>query len=261
MYRRALHCEAGLGARFGIGTEDARDGMQEVKVGTEWKDNFPAGAGMTVKRLGRRWLTLLVMLVLIAGIAYWAFRNVGRWLVAPDALQHARAIVVLSGRIPFRAMEAAEIYRQGWAPEVWLFQDEPDDADEAFARLGIPYASELDYDQQVLERLGVPKAAIRILAPPTTNTLSEVKRIAGELQQQGGEKVILVTSPVHTRRTKFIWHIAVGNHLQAILRDDPFETSDLEHWWRSTQDIQDVEHEILGLIDACLGFVVGPGKK
>jgi uncharacterized SAM-binding protein YcdF (DUF218 family) len=216
---------------------------------------------MTVKHIGRRLLILLVILALMAGAAFWAFRNVGRWLVDPDALQHARAIVVLSGNAPFRAMEGAEIYRQGWAPEVWLLRDETDAADEAFAKLGIPHPTEQDYDQQILERLGVPKKAIRILEPPTTNTVSEITLIADELRRQGGDKAIVVTSPVHTRRSKFIWHIVVGDYPQAILRYDSSEPSDPDHWWRATQDIQDVGHEILGLIDARLGFVAKPRTR
>ncbi len=71
---------------------------------------------MSVKSIGRRLLVLLVMLALIGGGVIWAFRDVGRWLVDPDPVERARAIVVLSGRSPFRAMEAAAIYRQGWAP-------------------------------------------------------------------------------------------------------------------------------------------------
>ena len=216
---------------------------------------------MTVKRIGRRLLILLVMLALMAGAAFWAFRKVGRWLVAPDALQHARAIVVLSGRIPFRAMEAAEIYRQGWAPEVWLLRDETDEADETFAKLGIPHPSEQEYDQQVLERLGVPKEAIRILEPPTTNTVSETTLIADELRRQGGDKVILVTSPLHTRRAKAIWHIVVGDHPQAILRYDSSEPCDPDHWWRATQDVEAVVHELLGLINTYLGFVAKPRTR
>ncbi|MFZ0961738.1 MAG: YdcF family protein [Terriglobia bacterium] len=216
---------------------------------------------MAVKRTGQRWLILPVVLAFMAGAGLWAFRKVGRWLVAPDPLQHAWAIVVLSGRAPFRAMEAAEIYRQGWAPEVWLLEDEPDKADAEFARLGIRYPTELEYNQQVLKRLGVPKSAIRVLEPPTSNTVSEAKLIAGELRRQGGATVILVTSAVHTRRAKTIWHITVGDHLQAIVRYDPSEPGDLEHWWRSTQDIQVVEHEVLGLINAWLGFAVGPRRE
>ena len=140
---------------------------------------------MTFKRMGRRLLILLVMLALMAGAAFWAFRKVGRWLVVDETLQQARAIVVLSGHIPYRAMEAAEIFRQGWAPEVWLFRDDPRGADEAFARLGIHHLTEEEYDQQVLERLGVPKQAIRILEPPTTNTVSEIALIAERVAAPG----------------------------------------------------------------------------
>jgi hypothetical protein len=98
------------------------------------------------------------------------------------------------------------------------------------------------------------------LEPPTTNTESEITLIADELRRQGGDKVILVTSPVHTRRAKVIWHIVVGDHPQAILRLASAEPTDPDHWWRSTQDIQDVLHEVLGLIDAHLGFVAKPWK-
>ena len=167
---------------------------------------------MTVKCVGQRLLVLLAVLALMAGAGFWALRNVGRWLVSPDALQHARAIVVLSGRMPFRAMEAAEIYRQGWATEVWLLRDQTDQGDEVLAKLGIPHPSEHDYDQQILERLGVPKEAFRILEPPPTNTVSEIRLIADEVRRQGGDKAILVTSPVQIRRVKVLWHIVAGDH-------------------------------------------------
>jgi len=215
---------------------------------------------MAVNRLGRRLLIALAVLAILTGAAFWAFRNLGRWLVVNDTLQPARAIVVLAGRIPYRAMEAAEIYRQGWAPEVWLFQDDPRGANEAFASLGIHHVTEEEYNQQVLERLGVPKAAIRLLDPPATNTENEFELLREKLRRQGGDRVILVTSPVHTRRVKAIWHIVVGNQPQAIVRHDTGEPTDPEHWWRATGDVQDVVHEILGLINTSLGFVVKPGK-
>lgn len=215
---------------------------------------------MRAERKGRRGLILLAVLALIAVAALWAFRQFGRWLVVEDPLQNARAVVVLSGLTPYRAMDAAEIYRQGWAPEVWLFQDNPRGANNAFARLGIHHVTEQEYDEQVLERLGVPQTAIRVLSPPAGNTENEFEILRQELRRLGGDRVILVTSPVHTRRSKLIWRKVVGDHPQAILRFDTSEPSDPDHWWRSTQDIQDVEHEVLGLIDARLGFVAQPHK-
>jgi uncharacterized SAM-binding protein YcdF (DUF218 family) len=213
---------------------------------------------MMIARLGRRLLILQVILALMAGATLWAFRHVGRWLVTPDALQHVRAIVILSGEVPYRAMEAADLYRKGWAPEVWLLRDETDDADATFIKLGIFHPTEQYYDQQVLERLGVPNEVIRILESPTTNTVSEITRIVDELRRQGQDKVIRVTSPLHTRRSKLIWRLTVGVHPQAILRVASAEPTDPDHWWRATQDIQDVLHEVLGLIDAHLGSVARP---
>jgi uncharacterized SAM-binding protein YcdF (DUF218 family) len=156
-------------------------------------------------------------------------------------------------------MEAAEIYREGWVPQAWLLRDQPGAGDAIFAKLGITHLTEQDYDQQVLERLGVPKQAIRILEPPTTNTLSEIKLIARELRRLGADKIILVTSPIHTRRSKLIWHKVVGDSPDAILRYDQGEMGDPSHWWRYTQDVQHVEHEVMGLIDAHLGFAVKHG--
>jgi len=216
---------------------------------------------MPIEHMGKRVFGTLFVLLIIGSAALWAFRNVGRLLVVEDPLQHARAIVILSGVPPYRAMEAAKIYRQGWAKEVWLFRDDLRGADKAFAALGIHYISEEEYDQQVLEHLGVPKAAIRILEPSTTNTASEFRQIGWELQKQAGAKVILVTSPVHTRRSRLIWHLVVGDRHQAILRHDDAEPTDPHHWWRTTKDVEAVEHEVLGLIDARLGFAVKPGPE
>ena len=213
---------------------------------------------MLVKRGGRRVLILLVALALVAGAAVWTFRKVGQWLVVNDPPERAQAIVVLSGLVPYRAMAAAEIFRQGWAPEVWLFKDDPRGTDEAFAHLGIHRVKEEEYDQQVLERLGVPPAAVRVLDPPGTNTVSEATLIAGELRRQGGDRVILVTSPLHTRRVRAIWRKVVGDHLRAILRYDSAEPSDPDHWWRATQDVEAVVHELLGLINTSMGFVAKP---
>ncbi len=62
-------------------------------------------------------LSLLVGSIVFAAII---FLSVGRWLVVEDPLDKADAIVILSGRIPVRAKEAARLYNAGYAPQVWL---------------------------------------------------------------------------------------------------------------------------------------------
>lgn len=201
---------------------------------------------------------ILLLLIVLAGLGYWAFRKVGGWLVIAEPLERSRAIVVLSGLPPYRAMGAADLYRQGWAPEVWLTTDDGRGIESAFARLGIPHPSETDYNRQVLATLGVPAQAIRVLPTPIRNTFDELTEVAATLREARAERVIIITSPPHTRRVRTIWHLLVGSHPQAIVRYDSYEDYRAADWWRTTTEVDDVVREVLGLVNARLGFIARP---
>ena len=131
------------------------------------------------------------------------FFTVGRWLVVEDPQAKARAIAVLSGSMPLRAIEAAKLYRQGYAPEIWLTHStEPGGTLE---EMGIPYAGEDYYNARVLIHEGVPQEAIRILEPPIVNTADEIKVIGSALIRERDRTVILVTTKAHTRRVRLLW--------------------------------------------------------
>jgi len=188
-------------------------------------------------------------------------RGVGHWLVVTDPLVHAQAIVVLSGHVPFRAMEAASIYHKGWAQEIWLTKAIRPAQEEALALLGIGYVSGEMYDREVLERLGVPPKAIRVLNEGIRNTADEVQVISRELKQAGGNRVILVTSKPHTRRVHIIWRALLGDTPEVIVRyarEDPFEPG---RWWRNTKDALAVSRELFGIINVWTGFPVRPERQ
>ena len=207
----------------------------------------------------RRLVTLTsLMLVLVAGAIVLA--GVGAWLVVADPLKPAAAIVVLSGHMPFRALEAAAIYRDGWAPEIWLTRGVSLDAEAVLARLGVEWTPEDTYSHRVLERLGVPVHAIRTLPERNRNTADEVRSVHASLRRSGGQRVIIVTSKAHTRRVRAIWAAAVGESPGVIVRyarDDPY---DARRWWQHTGDALDVTREVLGLLNAWAGFPVQPDR-
>jgi len=201
-------------------------------------------------------LALLVALIMVAAIGALVLLRLGGWLVVQDALEPSRAIVVLSGHMPARAIEAAWIYQQHYAPEVWL--SHPPSARQVLARYGIAYVEEQEYNREVLEKLGVPPGSIRILSPGIVNTADEVRVVAAELERVGGKRVILVTSPPHTRRVKTIWRKLAGNRQEAIVRYTRAESFHADRWWDNTGDALDVMRETLGLLDAWAGFPLGP---
>jgi uncharacterized SAM-binding protein YcdF (DUF218 family) len=179
-------------------------------------------------------------------------------LVVADSLENAQAIVVLGGGLPFRAMEAADLYRQGWAPQVWITCTKPTAQETALLQLGVLPIKEETYNRQVLERLGVPSGAILLLDRGVRNTFEEVELIAGELKKMGGGRVILVTSKPHTRRARTIWRKVVGDSPRAIVRYATSEPYESIRWWGNTRDALAVSREMLGLMNAWAGFPVQP---
>ena len=205
--------------------------------------------------------TVLVVTVLTAVVAatlVWGVRGLGAWLVVEDPLAPARAVVALGGEVPFRAMEAASIYRQGWTSEVWLTRPPQDAGETALRQLGIQVPGEEVYNRAVLERLGVPAGAIRVLSRPAQNTAQEVQVIAQELHRVGGGQVILVTSQPHSRRVRATWRALIGAH--AIVRYATSDPYDPQRWWRHTRDALAVSREVFGLLNVWTGFPVQPAR-
>src|SRR5690348_5954940 len=92
--------------------------------------------------------TWLVASALLFCVRVLCFLRVGTWLVREDSPRPSNAIVVLSGAMPERALEAAELYHQGLAPEVWITQ--PNQPKYTMATLGIPFDGEEEYSRRVL---------------------------------------------------------------------------------------------------------------
>lgn len=209
--------------------------------------------------LPRRRLVLFCMLgilILACAAGVWVFSHVGEWLVVQDPLAPAKAIVVLSGDMPIRATEAARIYRQNVAAQVWISKGLSPEAE--LGEMRINYIGEDFYNQKVLMTLGVPADATRILEDSAANTMQEVDEIARDLRQQDAHTVIVVTSKAHTRRVRYIWKHRIGNDPRLIVRYSNDDTFDSGHWWRKTHDALEVVRELLGLTNAWAGFPVAP---
>lgn len=205
------------------------------------------------RRYSRR-IFALILLVALCAAGVIAFRGVGRWLIREDALAPADVIAVLSGGMPWRAEEAARIFRLGDAREVWVTQPEAPRGE--LASMGVQYFGEDYFNRQVLIHSGVPEAAVRALPDSIIDTQDEVQEISREMRREGETSVIIVTSPQHTRRVKTLWRKLVGDNPRAIVRAAPQDPFDADRWWRNTQDMFSVVRELMGLTNAWLGFPV-----
>ncbi len=204
----------------------------------------------------RRFVAVLGILVVIVVGAIYAFRHAGRWLIHENALSHADAILVLSGSMPYRAEEAAKVYRAGYAPEIWLTH--PASPAAELQNMGIRYESEEDYDTAVLAKLGVPPSAIHVLPNEIVDTEQELEGAGQEMRREGKSTIIIVTSLEHTRRTGALWNTLFGANPKAIVHGAPEDPFDAEHWWRNTRDSLAVTREYLGLFNLWTGLHIRP---
>jgi uncharacterized SAM-binding protein YcdF (DUF218 family) len=201
---------------------------------------------------------LLTMVVGLVASAVVVFLGVGRWLIVEDPLDKAQAIVVLSGRMPMRAKEAARLYNAGYAPQVWLTRAVEPAA--SLQEMHIAYIGEDFFNSQVLMHEGVPSNAIHVLKQPINNTADEIPVVAAELERERGGAVIIVTTKAHTRRVRVLWKELSGGRGRAMVRAASTDTFEPDHWWRSTGDSLDVLREVLGLLNAWAGLPLHPSR-
>src|SRR5215475_2496943 len=187
-------------------------------------------------------------------LTYFSLPLVGNWLVREDPVRQADAIAVLSGNFPERAIEAAQLYRDGYAHEIWLTRPNKESAFAGFGSFQI--SSEDVRNFRVLRSFGVPTRAIRVLDTPIVNTADELNAIDSGLKELGDSSVIVVTSKAHTRRVFSLWdkyHFGDGKILIHAVSDDAFSPS---RWWRDSASRAQAIHELLGMINVWAGMPV-----
>jgi len=204
---------------------------------------------MNARRFRRRLVLAVALVVAIVGGGL-GLRGLGAALVVAEPLKPADAIFVLDGGTPTRELEAAALYRQGYAPRIVVTR----------ARDPIPRARKASGDLppqehavQILRNLGVPETAIVRLTEEVENTLQELTADFAYARAHGIRRAILVTSPNHTRRVRVIWSHRYESTLPAIVRPTSWEPYDTERWWQSRRSLEETIHEALGIVHFMIG--------
>ena len=204
-------------------------------------------------RLAVAGLTVAALMILAVAALQPALRLLGRALVVEDPLAASDALVIVAGGIPDREATAAELYRRGWAPLVVLSNNFTPHRVRELITLGV---RRLDYQGEsrlVLEKHGVPAEAIVALSVPVKTTEAELKLVAEAARARGWRRVILVTSPQHSRRVKLVWTREASGGIDgrvALAKEDDFPG---EGWWWKRREAEAVLHEYLGLAAIYLG--------
>lgn len=146
---------------------------------------------------------------LLLGLFAWTFLAWGaaRTLIVHAAMEHADAIVVLSGSSAYeeRTKHAAELFHHGRAPLVVLTDDHTRGGWSS-AEQRNPFFVERALAQLV--KHGVPADRIKIAPGLAASTYDEAQLLKQFAVEQGFRSVLIVTSAYHSRRA--LWTFRRG---------------------------------------------------
>ncbi len=199
-------------------------------------------------------LPILAAAALLAAASIWSFRQLGFWLVLEDPPEKAEAVFVLGGDPPFRAMEAAALYREGLAPEIWLAPEGWRKRNHTVAKSEHP--GEHEVNRAWLIGLGVPERVIRTLDGAVWDTHDEVALATGEMARTGIKTIIITTSQYHTRRVRLLWSRLARPGQKLVVRATWGNGFQAGVWWMRTSDILSVAREVMGMVNVWLGSPV-----
>ena len=138
-----------------------------------------------------------------------------------------------------RATHAAELFRQGVAPEV-----------VASGRRLRPNAGVSELTEHDLIERGVPKEKIERFTHDADSTIEEAEAVANLPKERHWKSFVIVTSNYHTRRARYIYAKVFPAGITvsvASARDGDF---DPERWWEKRKSIKLFTRELAGMAEA-----------
>ncbi len=182
-------------------------------------------------------LLLAVLALLLVAFHQPLLTAAARFLIVQDPLARADIIVVLSGgRRDERVRQAADLYREGYAPLVLLSGGEE--------MLGISISEIL---RRQARAHGIPAIAL-LYEPGSTSTGEQAHNLRPILERRRVRRAIVVTSSYHTRRTRYLFHKAfAGSPVEIRVYPVQQDIFSPVAWWTREPDTELVVLEYIKL--------------
>jgi hypothetical protein len=165
----------------------------------------------------------IVVLVVLAVLAVFAFRHAGSFLVV-NAPEHADLIVVLAGgNNDLRYWNGVDLLHKGWAPRLML---------DVFAKGETFGNMDIDLARSFVQRTTPGQSTI---CPIILNsTFGEAGHIEDCLRGTDVKSVLVVTSDYHTRRALSILQKRLPqHHISIYAAPDPYFFG--QRWWQERE--------------------------
>jgi uncharacterized SAM-binding protein YcdF (DUF218 family) len=189
---------------------------------------------------------LLLVICLLWIFAPQLANSYSRWLVVSDDLPHADTAIALAGGEGERLLAAIELYRQKTVDRILIVGPK--------SPILKVYTGEKGLSQGEAKRRIAVKKGVReedaLLELGATSTYEEAQSTVDRAVREGWTSVIVVTSPMHTRRSRATFRkLLEGTGIDVYMHHLELDRSsqDPEDWWNREGDTMAVFTETVKL--------------
>ncbi len=241
-----------------IGDLGSSEEDQANKVGREtqegqYADSRPIEPG-SKKSGGPSILKWIIFILVIAYMLLSYFRvpiltRLGEYLIVQQPLEKADLIVCMEGKPVELGLAAAEVYKRGFAPEIFIPREEPPDGNEVLKARGVHFPEKSELLIMMLRGLGVPRSACIISDLPIGSVLKEAQLVRDLAEAKGYHALIIVTSPAQARSTWLIFkHVFRQGDVKIIMTPSRYTNFKADNWWKTGKYVNEVIIEYHRLI-------------
>ncbi len=201
----------------------------------------PAKKRGAIRRGFLPFLLVCVAGFLIAGAV--ALYNAARILQLNEPPMRSDALVVPGGS-PVRSFHAARLYRDGYAPMIYVGIPVETSGDAKIRKAGIAWPREEELAVQILLKEGVPRHAVSLYGP--AKSTAEEAEVLARTHTKKPCSLLAVTSPYHTRRVSIVFRDAMPECAITVAStpDEAFPDA----WWQSQDAARQVVLEIMKIL-------------
>ncbi len=173
----------------------------------------------------------------------------GNYLIFEHPLKKADLIVCTPGSPLEQSLMAAELYKKGLAPRIFIPEETPPDGLEILKAQGGRYPEASGLFITTLKSLNVPGSAFIVGKNAVDSIQEEAEEVREVVMEKGYGSIIIVTSPSSARRAYLIFKkVFDGKKLEIIISPSQYSDFKGDNWWKRDKYLNEVIFECQKLL-------------
>lgn len=197
---------------------------------------------------------ILVLVLVLFSLRGPALRAMGRAGIKQDTPQKADLIVVPAGSPVILGLAAADYFKDGLGPKIFLLRGAGLEGAELVPELKLDETDPKNVGRLVLMSRGVPEEAIIQDSAFAAGFGREAERVKAFLAAGRFKSIILVTPISNSRRAREVFTRVLGPGIKIISLPSRYDRFDPKDWWRDPDRTEAIVLECVKLVLLVLGF-------